>query len=80
MESALRECYRVRADCDRFCSMRYIVDEDNRRQAVILPVEGYERLLEDLHDLALTAERRDEPSVPFAEVEARLRAEAANLR
>jgi PHD/YefM family antitoxin component YafN of YafNO toxin-antitoxin module len=53
----------------------YVVDEEGHRKAVILPVEEYERLLEDLHDLALVAERRDEPSVSLADVEARLRAD-----
>jgi PHD/YefM family antitoxin component YafN of YafNO toxin-antitoxin module len=53
----------------------YVVDEEGHRKAVILPVEEYEHLLEDLHDLALAAERRDEPSVSLAEVEARLLAD-----
>jgi len=38
-------------------------------------VRDYERLLEDLHDLSVVAERREEPSVPLEEVKRRLRAD-----
>ena len=31
----------------------------------MLPIEEYEELLEDLEDLALIAQRRDEPTVPL---------------
>jgi hypothetical protein len=36
-------------------------------------MEGYRRLLEDLHDLAVVAERRDEPTVTLEELKRRLR-------
>ena len=39
----------------------YIVDEDGRRAAIILPMDEYRELLEDLEDLATIAERRGEP-------------------
>jgi len=52
---------------------QYIVDEEGRRTAVILPIEEYEQLLEDLHDLAVIAERRDEATVSFEEVKERLK-------
>lgn len=52
---------------------RYIVDEKGEHTAVILPLEEYERLLEDLHDLAVVAERRDEPTVSFEELRKKLR-------
>jgi len=51
----------------------YLVDEQGNRKAVVVPLEEYERLLEDLHDLAVVAERRDEPSASLEEVKARLR-------
>lgn len=47
---------------------RYITSEDGSRIDVVLPVADYEELMEDLHDLAVIAERRDEPSVPLEEV------------
>lgn len=51
---------------------RYITSEDGSRTDVVLPVADYEELLEDLHDLAVIAERRDEPSVPLEEVKKKL--------
>lgn len=51
---------------------QYIVDEKGQKTAVILPVEEYDELLEDIHDLAVIAERRNEPTVSFEEVKARL--------
>jgi len=38
---------------------------------VVLPVD--EELLEDLHDLAIIAEPRDEPTIAFEELKKRLR-------
>ena len=52
---------------------RYIVDSEGKKVAVILPIEEYEELLEDLHDLAVVAERRDEPTIPFDELIERLK-------
>ena len=43
----------------------YVVDENGNRTAVMLPIEEYEELLEDLQDLAVMAQRRDEPTVPL---------------
>ncbi len=52
---------------------KYIVDQKGKKTAVVLPVEQYEELLEDLHDLAVIAERRDEPTIPLAELKRRLK-------
>ena len=46
---------------------QYLVDETGQKTAVVLPVEEYEELLEDIHDLAVIAERKDEPTVDFEE-------------
>ena len=51
---------------------QYIVDEKGQKTAVILPVEEYEELLEDIHDLAIIAERRDEPAITFEELKKKL--------
>ncbi|MBO3840681.1 MAG: hypothetical protein JTT17_07715 [Candidatus Brockarchaeota archaeon] len=48
--------------------LRYIVDEKGEKKEVVIPVEEYEELLEDLHDLAVVAERRGEPTVPLEEI------------
>ena len=52
---------------------QFIIDQEGHRTAVILPLEEYERLLEDLHDLAVVAERRDEEPIDFEDVVKRLR-------
>ncbi|MEO0248013.1 MAG: hypothetical protein ABIN58_00435 [candidate division WOR-3 bacterium] len=56
------------------CKMaQYVVDEKGKRTAVILPVEEYEELLEDLHDLAIIAERQEEPTVSFEKLKQKLK-------
>ena len=52
---------------------RYIVDKKGEKTAVVLSVEEYEELLEDIHDLAIIAERRDEPTITFKELKKRLK-------
>jgi len=52
---------------------QYVVDKEGQRRAIILPIEEYEELLEDLHDLAIIAERRDEPTISFEELKQRLK-------
>ncbi len=54
---------------------RFIVDDQGRRTEVVLPLREYQELLEDLHDLAVVAERRDEPSIPIEELKEKLRAD-----
>ena len=51
---------------------QYQTDAMGRRTAVVLPIAEYEQLLEDLHDLAVVAERRDEESIDEAELKRRL--------
>ena len=51
---------------------QYVVDGDGKRTAVILPIEQYERLLEDLHNLAVVAERREEEPISLEEMKRRL--------
>lgn len=49
---------------------QYVTDPEGRQTAVILPVEEYEELLEDLDDLAVLAERMNEPTISHAAVTA----------
>lgn len=51
---------------------RYVIDEKGQRVAVILPLKEYEKLQEDLHDLAVAAERRDEETISLAGLKKRL--------
>ncbi|MEX1195808.1 MAG: hypothetical protein WD904_03865 [Dehalococcoidia bacterium] len=52
---------------------QYVVDSEGRRTGVILTIKEYEELLEDLYDLGLIAEAREEPSLTLEEMEERLR-------
>ena len=47
---------------------RYMVDENGRRTAVVLPIEEYEELLQDIHDLSIIAERKDGPTISSKEL------------
>jgi PHD/YefM family antitoxin component YafN of YafNO toxin-antitoxin module len=51
---------------------KYIVDSKGKKTGVILSLKHYRQLLEDLHDLALVAERRDEKPVTLNEMKRRL--------
>lgn len=51
---------------------RYIVDEDGNRTAVVLPLEEYDGLIDDLEDLALIAERREEPAISLEDLSKKL--------
>lgn len=50
----------------------FIVTERGRKTGVLLSLKEYKELLEDLQDLAIIAERKDEPSQPFEIVKKRL--------
>ncbi|RKX84446.1 MAG: hypothetical protein DRP57_05900 [Spirochaetes bacterium] len=52
---------------------KYLIDETGKKTAVILPVKEYDELVEDLHDLAVIAERKNEPAVDFEELKKHLR-------
>ena len=54
---------------------RYITSEDGDRTDVVLSVAEYEALMEDLQDLAVIAERKDEPTYSLEEVKERLKAD-----
>ena len=52
---------------------QFVTDTVGKKTAVILPIEKYTELIEDLQDLAVIAERRDEPSLSHAQVVAELK-------
>jgi hypothetical protein len=52
---------------------QYITDESGKKTAVILPIEEFYELLEDIEDLAVLVERRDEPTISFEEAITRLK-------
>ena len=54
----------------------FVVDQEGKKKSVILPLARYQRLLEDLHDLAVVAERRREKPISFEEMKRRLKSHA----
>lgn len=53
---------------------KFITDGKGKRKAVILDIKLYQEILEDLEDLRLLAERKDEATSSLQEVEERLKA------
>ncbi len=51
-----------------FPHLQYIVDDVGERKAVIIPVQQFHELLEDLKDLAAVAECREEPTISHEEL------------
>ena len=52
---------------------QYVTDTKGKKLSVILSLERYQRLMEDLHDLAVVAERRNEQPISFDEMKRRLK-------
>jgi hypothetical protein len=48
--------------------IQYVIDATGEKSAVILPIEQFYELLEDLEDLAVLAERKHEPTIPHQQV------------
>ena len=52
---------------------QYVIDSAGHKTAVILPIEEYEEMLEDLHLGQVARESKEEPRRPFMEVVEELR-------
>jgi hypothetical protein len=52
---------------------QFVVDSKGKKMGVILPLKRYQKLMEDLHDLAMVAERRAEAPISFKEMKRRLK-------
>ena len=52
---------------------QYVIDAKGNKTAVILSLQRYEQLMEDLHDLAVVAERREEKPISLEEMKRLLR-------
>lgn len=59
----------------RAAQIQFITDEKGDRKSVVIPVETYEEMLEDIQDLVAIAERKNEDTVPFEEVVNKLKAD-----
>lgn len=47
---------------------QFIIDEKGHKQSVILPISALQELLEDINDLAMIAERKDEPTTTHTDL------------
>ena len=61
------------ASTTKMAREEFVVDRKGKKKGVILPLAEYEQLLEDLHDLAMVAERRKERPVSLEEMKRRLK-------
>ncbi len=52
---------------------QYVTDAKGNKTGVILSIERYEQMTEDLHDLAVVAERRNEQTISLEEMKRRLK-------
>lgn len=53
--------------------LQYLTDEKGQKISVVLPLEEFQELLEDIGDLAAVAERRAEPTISHKDLLAELR-------
>ena len=51
---------------------QFVVNVQGKKTGVLLSLKHYQKLLEDLHDLAVIAERRDEEPISLEEMQRRL--------
>ena len=51
---------------------QYITDDHGDKLAVVIPMSDYKELMENVSDLAAVAERRDEETVPLADLKKKL--------
>lgn len=49
-------------------TVQYLTNEKGKKTAVVMPIADYEKLREDMDDLAVIAERRDEETVSHEEL------------
>lgn len=55
-------------------NVQFVTNQSGERTAVILPIDEYEDLLEDLHLIRVFYESKDEPRRPFDDVVEEMRA------
>ena len=46
----------------------YIIDKNGDKKSIIFSISDFRELIEDIEDLALVAERREEPTVSHKEL------------
>ncbi len=54
---------------------QFVIDDSGNKTGVILPIAEFEEIIEDMEDLAILAERREEPTLSHEQVLSRLQQE-----
>jgi len=54
-------------------NVQYITDANGERTAIILPLDEYQELLEDMHVIRVAEETKNDPVRPLSEVVEELR-------
>jgi hypothetical protein len=52
---------------------KFVLSARGQKKTVVLSIRRYQQLMEDLHDLAVVAERRGEKQIGFEELKRRLK-------
>ena len=52
---------------------QFVIDAKGKKTGVILPLKRYQKLMEDLQDLLVVAERRSEEPISLEEMKGRLK-------
>jgi len=53
--------------------IRYVTNKAGDKTEVIMPIDDFRELMEDIEDLAAVAERREEPTIPHEKLLAELK-------
>jgi hypothetical protein len=53
--------------------LKYVTNREGDKTAVILPINDFQELMEDIEDLAAVAERREEPTISHEQLLAELK-------
>ena len=53
--------------------IKFLTDEEGKRHSVVIPVEDYQEMLEDIEDLVTIAERKSETNITIEELKKNLK-------
>jgi len=54
-------------------NVEYVISGEGKKKAVLIPWNEYQELIEDLHDLRVIAERKEEEAMSLEEFKKRLK-------
>ncbi len=60
--------------------IQYVTDEAGQKVSVLIPVQQFNELMEDIDDLAAVAERREEPTLTHEQVLAELKRDGLDTK